>query len=113
MRYNISQKLFESVVGYKVGDIKIFYEGEFDTIVDDVNTHLPLDTFFFMCKKWGYEKYGMIIDSRTTTAGSSFILSSPTQHEEEISKTFVDFNEQQAVFTACQWILDNIEKIGG
>ena len=99
MEYKISKKLFENVVGHKVSDIKFFYEGE-------------VDTFFFMCKKWGYEKYGILIDSRTTTAGSAFILSSPTQHEEEISKTFVDFNEQQAVFTACQWILDNLEKIG-
>jgi hypothetical protein len=102
----VSQKLFESVVGYKVDFINFKEGGESDYIVDDTNSYISFETFFFMCKKWAYGK-GFLVDSRTTTAGSAFILSSPLIFDEEISKTFVDSDEMNAVFTACKWILDN------
>lgn len=62
------------------------------------------------CKEWAHQK-GFLLDSRTTHCGSCFLLSSPFVYDQEIRKPFLAKTEKQAVFNACQWILENKEKI--
>ena len=120
MSYNISKELFEAVMNVKLTtDLSIapYYNEvngceEEDLILINYNfIWIPLDTFFFKCKEWAY-KSGYVIDSRTSSAGSSFIYERDYHWNipAEVKK-IVSSSEQQAVFDACQWIMDNKGKL--
>lgn len=61
------------------------------------------------CKEWAYIKHQILLDSRVTSAGSCFLTSSPMS-EHNYDKKFIDKSEPEAIFQACQWILDNKDK---
>lgn len=102
MNYNISKELFEEVRGFKVKSITtgsfIFFEMEDGY---SPNYGIPTDTFFFHCKEWA-KTQGYVIWSYLDQA--NIFNFDGIKINSFISK------EQQAVFDACQWILDNKAK---
>ena len=116
MSYKISKELFEKVMNVKLTtDLSIapYYDEvngceEWDLILINYNfIWIPLDTFFFKCKEWLLDM--LDIDISTKVSKKEVIV-------ELYIKEIIDFNyfqsdsEQQAVFDACQWILDNKDK---
>ena len=109
MSYNISKELFEKVMNVKLTtDLSIapYYNEvngceEEDLILINYNfIWIPLDTFFFKCKEWAYNK-GYII--KTDIAGEWELYNFKNGG---IFDTQNSSSEQQSVFDACQWILD-------
>ena len=113
MSYKISKELFEAVMNVKLTtDLSIapYYNEvngceEWDLILINYNfIWIPLDTFFFKCKEWLLDM--LDIDISTKVSKKEVIV-------ELYIKEIIDFNyfhstsEQQAVFDACQWILEN------
>ena len=128
MSYKISKELFEAVMNVKLTtDLSIapYYNEvngceEEDLILINYNfIWIPLDTFFFKCKEWAFEKsYG-----KHTTMNTMYDLRTRTRNRVDWScdivedcgdgktiKTIYANSEQQSVFNACQWILDNKDK---
>ena len=108
MPYNISKELFEAVMGFSVESVYLD-----NSYVDDFASPefvwsnngeqiagISVDTFFFKCKEWAYP-YGYTILSSTDEC--SLI------DREGIGLVFEQHyvHEAQAVFNACQWILEN------
>ena len=105
MSYNISKELFEEVMKNK-----IFYSNDFHIdnniisyVENDTWKDISINDFFFKCKEWAYKQCNEII---SYTEGCEIYQ---TQLD-EIVKEFYSDSEQQAVFDACQWILENKEK---
>ena len=109
MSYKISKELFEVAMNLKLTtDLSItpYYNEingceEGDLILINYNfIWIPLDTFFFKCKEWalgqGYEIFTSGIKCSVYKISKGWII-------DQLEST----SEQQAVFDACQWILDN------
>lgn len=104
MEYKISKELFEAVIG-----VELYLDKSFDfKLMHDLSEYdLSYNDFFFACKKWALEQgYSclsgkdrhLVKDERyVCSIGSSKVL---------IEDFFAD-TEQQAVFDACEWILEN------
>ena len=119
MSYNISKELFEAVMDEKVTteiSISPYYNEingceENDLILINYNfVWIPLNTFFFKCKEWALEQ-GYILESSfkdTSICVVYRIINDGWSKTKETS--FSRSSEQQAVFNACQWLLDNKDK---
>ena len=111
MSYKISKELFEAVMDEKVTteiSISPYYNEingceENDLILINYNfVWIPLNTFFFKCKEWAYNQ-GYIIYSSTKSC-------SMFKKEAQLYCSNENIQEQQKIFDACQWILDNKDK---
>ena len=102
MSYKISKELFEKVMKVELAGFSINEENVIGYIFNKIGYfEISVDTFFFKCKEWligrGYDNWS-------------------GYHENEYfcyvktKGTFISNSEQQAVFDACQWVLDNKEK---
>lgn len=94
MSYKISKELFEAVYGRKVDEhTDLRYKGFLSTLV--------VNDFFFKCKEWligrGYDNWSGYHENEYFC----FIIT---------KGAFISTSEQQSVFDACQWVLDNKEK---
>lgn len=109
--YTISKELVEAVLDLKgyitsvnvVGN-NIEYYGTHEMYPPKLYTE-SIDTFFFKCKKWAKDKGHFlhsypIKNSKYMCAFGYDIMMCPAYAEESDT-------EQQAVFDACQWILEN------
>ena len=103
MNYKISKELFEAVHGRKVDEhTDLRYKGFLSTLV--------VNDFFFKCKEWALEQ-GYILESSfkdTSICVVYRIINDGWSKTKETS--FSRSSEQQAVFNACQWLLDNKDK---
>ena len=111
MKYKISKKLFEQVTGYE-GTI---HEYNRECIINgDVEEHISINDFFFMCKEWAYNQgYDMLSGGLEAGLHSCYIDYSDKRYTlsmKPINHFFAE-SEQQAVFDACMYILD-IKKEG-
>ena len=116
MSYNISKELFEKVMNVGLYD-ELYIDNYFDEyngvevedwqIIKYNNTWIPLDTFVFKCKKWAL-KQCHILHSSIDEIGEGYLKVDHFTEElyGERVRTFKSSSEQQAVFDACQWILD-------
>lgn len=64
----------------------------------------PVDSFFFMCKNWAVKYSGWTLQSYTNEKYSG-ICRIKVGDGQELTKA-ISNSEQQAVFDACQYILD-------
>jgi hypothetical protein len=114
MSYNISKELFEAVMNIKINKLQV---DEFNYIWINIDsTHLSrfdsINNFFFRCKKWAKSNgYRLLSGSQ-----SNLMLCEESHHCDAHKSTimwddkyesFGGKSEQQAVFDACQWIIDN------
>lgn len=109
MDYKISKELFEAVMGIETD--RLFCTGSF--IKNDSNylstsiieeNKISINDFFFKCKEWVLEqRYGLTSYMVKKDSGRATVW----KHELGKSKRFISTTEQQAVFDACQWILNN------
>lgn len=115
----ISKELLSEVFGVEVkGEILVQKEydemngGELEWDVICFNfSKYPLHYVAHKCKEWAYENefdirsyVGKYQDSNTWF-GSVLITS--INFEKLNHRGFVEFTESEAIFKACQWILDN------
>ena len=103
MSYKISKELFEAVI--ERNDIEIFrlFKNEITFVFKDdwLQNNIKYNDFFFKCKEWligrGYDNWS-------------------GYHENEYfcyvktKGTFISNSEQQSLFDACMYILDNKDK---
>lgn len=121
MKYNISKELFEIIINKKIieynGVFGKYISAKYDNTVD-LSTGIKvvardggvisesINDFYFKCKEWAYN-HGIILSSETCDIGICCISTIEDQgylaNQYEIEST----SEQQAVFDACQWIIDN------
>lgn len=116
----ISKELFEAVMNIKLGT---YYSDNIETerrlwidkdlicwdavpFVDEIS----INDFFFKCKEWASTK-GYILFSKTRLSSSLascyFDVMGFHDYEDDFKNDFRAESEQQAVFDACQWILEN------
>lgn len=115
MKYKISKELFENVMNCKVSYIQIHSKHiTYQYITDDLcESTIPIDTFFFKCKNFIASKgfgvsSGMGVYKNSTIDYSCSLYMDRTG---KCSKYFTDDNsEQQAVFDATQFILEQGNK---
>ena len=113
MSYKISKELFEAVCGFKVEWIRIEEQGDYVFIVDDVNCSYFLDSFFFKCKEWAY-KNSWEISSGTISSNNGecdYIADVYPRYAKDTKEymdnpSFDSTSEQQAVFDATSWVLE-------
>ena len=126
MTYKISKELFEAVMSVKVTtelSISHYYNEingceEDDLILINYNfIWVPLDTFFFKCKEWAWSK-AVHVNIVRNESGFKAVLEHRfgmdfdgllESYAEEVVQC-MNPSEQQAVFNACQWILENKDK---
>lgn len=100
MSYKISKELFETVYNCDITTDK-----DMLGVYKRINIH----EFAHKCKEWAWEKHryklksGIYIGSKTDITESEYVC---TDYEEIVETANT---EPQAVFQACQWILDNKE----
>ena len=96
MSYNISKELFKEITGNE-GTI---HEYNRECIINgDVEQCISINDFFFECKKWALRQGYLLISS---FGYCSIHIDDTNTNICEITSS----SEQQAVFDACQWILD-------
>ena len=112
MSYNISKELFEAVMKCKINNygfgtsnigIRVVTE-MFDEIL------ITYNDFFFKCKEWALEQ-GYILESSfkdTSICVVYRIINDGWSKTKETS--FSRSSEQQAVFDACMYILNNKDR---
>ena len=125
MNYKINKELFEAVMDFKVDNVSITtvyanidaglrYERKetLYTIVDCIS----IDSFFFKCKEWAFwNDYEIIVRMRIVDIyrdEHKIDYGYEINHTNNgiIKTSWWISSEQQVVFDACQWILDNKEK---
>ena len=108
MSYKISKELFEAVMGFckneiaemYVSDENIFWHTYEDEFIGNKDSKINVDTFFFKCKEWAYNK-GYIIKTDIAGEWELYNFKNGGIFDAQNSSS-----EQQACFDACQWILD-------
>lgn len=121
MSYNISKELFETVMNEKI----IEYRGVFGSYISGTyNNHVNLgccitvvstdggivscsiNDFFFKCKKYALKQnISMYSYIHELNCGVEIVPKKKCNWLD--NKKFKSDSEQQAVFDACQWILEN------
>lgn len=75
---------------------------------------IPLDTFFFKCKDWAFEQAYQLESCKTNKLLEDNKFESIYMcggfYQYSVIQNFYASSEQQAVFDACQWILNNKDK---
>ena len=107
--FKISKELFEAVFGAKIMILSIVGRKGSKFIqyaygYTGVHT-LSVNDFFFMCKEWSAVQEIIIISEFSfgnKCNGQSTVKINGTE-----AKYFESDSEQQAVFDACQWIIEN------
>ena len=99
MSYNISKELFKEITG---NDETINEHNKECIINGNTEEYISFNDFYFMCKEWAYSQ-GYIIYSSTKSC-------SMFKKEAQLYCSNENIQEQQKIFDACQWILDNKEK---
>lgn len=103
MKYEISKELFEAVYNEDLLRIEIGTYSIVAYLTDGTEFTENIDTFFFKCKEWLLDM--LDIDISTKVSKKEVIV-------ELYIKEIIDFNyfhstsEQQAVFDACMYILE-------
>lgn len=112
----ISEELLSEVLGYEVDTFLGINKNEIDyTCCRDKNIgyediSINLYEFSFLCKEWAFSK-GYIISSGLTPVlgvnkdGWAEVFSSSTPLDGKLH-TFKQLSEPEAVFDACEWILE-------
>ncbi len=95
----ISKELFFEVTGLRINSN--YYGVHENTIEYDENKHINTYELAHKCKEWAWQN-GHIITSFPTKAYWRVIADS--------TEMFIMESELEAVFKACQWILDNKDK---
>lgn len=108
--YKITKDLFEAVFGVKIMVLSIVGRRNSKFIqyaygYAGVHT-LSVNDFFFMCKDWVLNKNLSLISGRYGLPYQHFCEISEPLDEDNINILYSD-SEQQAVFDACEWILNN------
>jgi len=110
MSYKISKELFEAV--YNEDYLLRIEVGTYSIVAyltDGAEFTENIDTFFFACKEWAYNQgYDMLSGGLEAGLHSCYIDYSDKRYTlsmKPINHFFAE-SEQQAVFDACQWILD-------
>lgn len=106
-KYNISKELINAVLDVEIKGVYFAPNGRFFEIWDiSRDDRIDTNDFFFRCKEWAY-KQGYVLRSEICDIGGCLILTIEDQgylmNQYEIEAD----SEQQAVFDACQWILEN------
>lgn len=101
MSYKISKELFETVMKVKTEYYNVNeFMGIKSLIVYDLE-YISTNDFFFKCKEWligrGYDNWSGYHENEYFC----FIIT---------KGAFISTSEQQAVFDACQWILNNKDR---
>ena len=113
MSYNISKELFENVMNIKINKLQV---DEFNYIWINIDSTYfsrfdSINNFFFLCKEW-VNKNGYRLLSRPI---SDLIVYEESYHcdvhklnvmWDDKYESFGGKSEQQAVFDACEWILN-------
>ena len=116
MTYRISKELFEAVRNHKINKINIYGSSKYFYIFDDylldhnkVGREESYNDFFFECIDWALkQKYILVTAPRTDSrkATCSFDESGKHDYKDDFHNNFREESIQQAVFDACQWILN-------
>jgi hypothetical protein len=115
--YKISKDLFEAVFGVKIMVLSIVGRRNSKFIqyaygYTGVHT-LSVNDFFFICKDWVLRSHSIINSSALCIPdindGKPFYQCQIYKDSRE--KSFNSDSEQQAVFDACEWIINNGDKI--
>lgn len=114
----ISKELLSEVLDKEVTNIKMHhindeyiyfdYIGKQSRIVNEVS--IDIYKLAHKCKEWAY-KQGYILMSTIRTNSSlaicEFSKSGKHDYEDELYNNFRAHTEHEAVFLACEWILEN------
>ena len=117
MEYRISKELFEAIYGKNIISFGFCVEGDrgqsinynkYKILFDDGKTkYVSINDFFFDCKKWALNK-GYYFEIRNMLSGTYLVLHFNYMQITDLSKNFSNLkSEQQTIFDACQWILEN------
>ena len=125
MSYNISKELFETVMNVDLShrfnldnslesgkersmDVFFYWERNANYFHQDSKTILVND-FFFMCKDWALKQNISMYSYIHELNGAAEIFPKKKSLTCPYNKKFKADTEQQAVFDACQWILDELK----
>lgn len=106
----ISKELFENIYNIKVNRIQI---DEFHNVWIDIDSnHLSrfdsVNNSFFKCKDWANKQgYRLLSGSHDYNNKIICYIYKGYDYIGDFDELFVAESEQQAVFDACQWILEN------
>ena len=105
MSYKISKELFEKVMKVELAGFSINEENVIGYTFNKIGYfEISVDTFFFKCKEWALnEGYWLMTWKHKIGAGCKIFSGHLNIRVDE--RLDAD-SEQQAVFDACQWILD-------
>lgn len=109
MNYLPSKELLSKVLETKAWNIKTINNTVIFLIGNGSEYRLNIHELAHMCKEWAFVN-GFIINSGRTTSNdwctTIYKVLKLHPYIEEISHTWED-TEPEAIFRACQWILDN------
>lgn len=121
-KYNISKELFEAVMSEKIIDYRgVFIDhisGTYNnkTILDGITIvaadggiiSCSVNNFFFKCKDWANKNgYRLLNGSHDYNNQTICLIYKDYDYIGDFCEKIKADSEQQAVFDACQWILDN------
>lgn len=110
MNYKISKELFEDVMEYKCEFIDIRTNIIVAFSKNSALDMIHIDSFFFKCKEWAF-KNGYELLSSSKFKGKQLdglcqiYLNAVVMNR--FKQLIISDSEQQAVFDAAQWILEN------
>ena len=108
----ISKELIKNVLTketeYLSDDFTFSPEDNYILFVDEGESQFEvnLDTFARLCKEWAYSTYGIMIQSYPYCGkGRADAIKGL-----EVDEVFKENTEPEAVFKACEWILNKVNK---
>ena len=112
---NVSKELLSEVLGFPFCSIQDVQTG--NSIVSYTTYSLPTHKYketniyelAHKCKEWAYER-DFYIYSIFTFAGEGACYVTKDNEIQKRLATFAGDSEPEAIFKACQWILDNTDK---
>ena len=109
----INKKLLSEVLGYDVqkyavrkNNIIPFQRNKVFKDALNVRNPINIHELAHMCKEWAYSRE-YLIDSRVTQSGACRLFTSPISEKKDVERVFTAKTEPEAIFKACEWILDN------
>ena len=93
----VQQNLYKNRLYYKIDDeSKPFNEGI---------KHIPIFELAHKCKEWAFSTHNVMVSSSVSEA--TLGIATIKNDDAEIEYCEIADSEPQAIFKACQWILDN------
>ena len=109
MKYEINKELINAILDDEIKDIYFAPNGRFfETWNGVIDNRVNINDFFFMCKEWANKnEYRLLTGSHDYNNQIICNIYKDFDYIDDYCEQIKSESEQQAVFDACQWILEN------